>query len=120
MSDLLDPDPEFGNLSADELRSVVSRRRDSVLRRGRALMELGRRARTPAQLSEVAAMIRAPEHRQLRAAGNTSVSQLGAAGLVAGGTQGARALAAELAREWDPGEQSDFAWLMKSSGMTWT
>lgn len=119
MNGLLDPDPAFGELGVGELRAVVSRRGESVLRRGRAVLELGRRARDPALLSEVAAIIRDPEHRQLNAVGNTSVSQLGAAGLVAAGTREALALAEELASEWDRDERSDFAWLMKSSGAIW-
>ena len=90
------------------------------IRRGRAMMELGRRAsREAGLLQEVAEMIRAPENRRLMAVGTTSISQLGAAGLVADGGETAVALAAELVGEWQRDEQSDFAWLMGSSGITW-
>jgi hypothetical protein len=120
MSDLLDPDLGFRDLTIAELRAMVSRDSESVLRRGRAMMELGRRASgDTALLQEVADMIRAPENKRLMTVGTTSVSQLGAAGLVAGGSERALALATELVREWERGEQSDFAWLMSSSGITW-
>ena len=120
MGNLLDPDLEFQDLDVDELRVMVSRSGESVLRRGRAMMELGRRAsRDAALLQEVAQMIRAPENRQLMTVGSTSISQLGTAGLVADGSETAIALAAELVGEWQRDEQSDFAWLMRSSGVTW-
>jgi hypothetical protein len=120
MNNLLDPDPEFQELNISELRSMVSRNVESVLRRGRAMMELGRRASSdPALLQEVSSMIRAQENRQLMTVGTTSVSQLGAAGLIAGGGEKAIDLAAELVQEWHRDEQSDFAWLMKSSGIAW-
>ena len=64
-------------------------------------------------------MIRAQENRQLMTVGTTSVSQLGTAGLIAGGSKKAIDLAAELVQEWHQDEQSDFAWLMKSSGIVW-
>jgi hypothetical protein len=120
MGNLLDPDLEFRELNVDELRTIVSRSGESVLRRGRAMMELGRRApRDAALLQEVTGMIRAPEYRRLMTVGTTSISQLGAAGLVADGGETAVALAAELVGEWQSDEQSDFAWLMRSSGITW-
>jgi hypothetical protein len=120
MDNLLDPDVEFRDLDIDELRVMVSRSGESVLRRGRAMMELGRRApRDAALLQEVAEMIRAPENRRLMTVGTTSISQLGTAGLVADGSETAVALAAALAGEWTPDERSDFAWLMRSSGVTW-
>jgi hypothetical protein len=120
MSNLLDPDPEFQELNISELRSIMSRNNESVLRRGRAMMELGRRASSdPALLQEVSGMIRARENRQLMTVGTTSVSQLGTAGLIAGGSKKAIDLAAELVQEWHRDEQSDFAWLMKSSGIVW-
>ena len=120
MSNLLDPDPEFQELNISELRSIMSRNNESVLRRGRAMMELGRRASSdPALLQEVSGMIRARENRQLMTVGTTSVSQLGTAGLIAGGSKKAVDLAAELVQEWHRDEQSDFAWLMKSSGIVW-
>jgi hypothetical protein len=120
MGNLLDPDLEFQDLSIDELRVMVSRDRESVLRRGRALMELGRRASSDAALlQEVADMIRAPENKRLITVGTTSISQLGVAGLVAGGGERAIALARELAAEWQTNERSDFAWLMRSSGIPW-
>ena len=121
MNNLLDPDPEFQELGISELRSIMSRNNESVLRRGRAMMELGRRASSdPALLQEVSGMIRARENRQLMTVGTTSVSQLGTAGLIAGGNKKAIDLAAELVQEWHRDEQSDFAWLMKSSGIVWT
>jgi hypothetical protein len=84
------------------------------------MMELGRRAsRDPTLLQEVAEMIRAPENRRVMAVGTTSISQLGTAGLVADGSETAIALAAELVGEWERDEQSDFAWLVRSSGITW-
>jgi hypothetical protein len=120
MGNLLDPDLEFRDLDVDELRVMVSRSGESVLRRGRAMMELGRRAsRDAVLLQEVAEMIRAPENRQLMTVGSTSISLLGTAGLVADGSETAVALAAELVGEWQRDEQSDFAWLMRSSGITW-
>ena len=120
MGNLLDPDLEFQDLNIDELRVTASHNNESVLRRGRALMELGRRASSdPALLQEVADMIRAPENRQLITVGTTSISQLGTAGLVAGGGERALALARELAAEWQASERSDFGWLMRSSGVTW-
>jgi hypothetical protein len=120
MSNLLDPDLEFRDLNINELRVMVSRNSESVLRRGRALMELGRRAASDtALLQEVADMIRAPENRRLITVGTTSISQLGTAGLVAGGGESGLALARELAGEWQANERSDFAWLMRSSGITW-
>jgi hypothetical protein len=80
-------------------------------------MELGRRASTdPSLLEEVARMIRAPGNRPQMTVGTISVSQLGVAGLIAGGSKLAAGLATELAREWTPAEQSDFAWLMKTTG----
>ena len=120
MSNLLDPDLEFRDLNIDELRVIASRSGESVLRRGRAMMELGRRAsRSPALLREVAEMIRAPENRRLMTVGSTSISQLGAAGLVADGSPTAVTLAAELVGEWQSDEQSYFAWLMRSAGIPW-
>lgn len=116
---LLAPDPEFGELGTGELVAMVARAGESVLRRGRALMELGRRASDEAALlPQVAAMVRDPGNRRLRTVGAVSVSQLGTAGLLAGGSGPAVALAVELAAEW-PGERSDFAWLMTSSGTAW-
>jgi len=115
---LLDPDPEFRALGTDELLAMVPRNSESVLRRGRALMELGRRAPPgTALLWQVAGMIRDPGNRRLITAGAVSISQLGAAGLIAGGAESTSALAWKLAGEWTAGEQSDFAWLMRSSGI---
>ena len=120
MGTLLDPDPELRALNVNELRVMVSRDGESVLRRGRALMELARRASGDAALlQEVAGMIRAPENRRLTTVGTASVSQLGTAGLVAGGGETALALARELAGEWQASERSGFAWLIRSSGITW-
>lgn len=120
MGNLLDPDLEFRDLSVNELRDMVSRKSESVLRRGRAIMELGRRASSDtALLEEVAAMIRAPENRRLVTVGTASFSQLGTAGLVAGGGERALALARELVEEWQTEERSDFGWLMRSSGIAW-
>ena len=121
MGNLLDPDLEFRDLNINELRVMVSRNGESVLRRGRAMMELGRRASGDTTLlHEVAELIRAPENRQLITVGTTSISQLGTAGLVAGGGETALALARELVEEWQNDERSDFAWLMRSSGITWS
>src|ERR1700733_15397339 len=92
MDNLLDPDLEFRDLDIDELRVMVSRSGESVLRRGLAMMELGRRAsRDAVLLQEVAEMIRAPENRRLMTVGTTSISQLGTAGLVPGGRETAGA-----------------------------
>jgi hypothetical protein len=99
---------------------MVATARESVLRRGRALMEPGRRASADAALlRQVAAMIRDPVNRRLITVGTASVSQLGTAGLLAGGSGPAAALARELAAEWPAGEQTDFAWLMTSAGIAW-
>jgi hypothetical protein len=120
MGNLLDPDLEFRDRGVDELRVIVSRGGESVLRRGRAMVELGRRAsRDEALLQEVAEMIRAPENRRLLTVGTASISQLGTAGLVAGGSESAVALAVKLVGEWQRDEQSEFAWLMRSSRITW-
>jgi hypothetical protein len=120
MGNLLDPDLEFRDLDNNKLRVIVSRDSESVLRRGRAMMELGRRASSDtALLEEVAEMIRTPENRRLITVGTASISQLGTAGLVAGGGERALALARQLVEEWQTGERSDFAWLMRSSGITW-
>jgi hypothetical protein len=120
MGNLLDPDLEFRDLSVNELRDMVSRKSESVLRRGRAIMELGRRASSDtALLEEMAAMIRAPENRRLVTVGTASISQLGTAGLVAGGGERALALARQLVEEWQTEERSDFGWLMRSSGIAW-
>lgn len=120
MGNLFDPDLEFRDLSVNELRDTVSRKNESVLRRGRAMMELGRRASgNTALLEEIADMIRAPENRRLVTVGTASISQLGTAGLVAGGGERALALARDLVEEWETDERSDFGWLMRSSGITW-
>ena len=116
---LFDPDPEFRELDTTGLLAMV-RPAESVLRSGRTLMELGRRASSDtALLHQVAAMIRDPRNRRLIAVGTASVSQLGTAGLIAGGGEPAAALARELAAEWPAGERADFAWLMTSSGTAW-
>ena len=120
MSNLLDPDLEFQALDIDELRVMATRNGESVLHRGRAMMELGRRASGDAALLlEVAGLVRAPENMRLLTVGTVSVSQLGAAGLVAGRSESALALAAELAAELPLDERSDFARVMRSSGITW-
>jgi hypothetical protein len=99
---------------------MVPRTSESVLRRGRALIELGRRsAGDTTLLQQVADIIRDPENRRLITVGTASVSQLGTAGLIAGGGAPAAALARELAAEWTTGERSGFAWLMRSSGIPW-
>lgn len=117
---LLSPDLEFRELGTGELLATVPRAAESVLRRGRALMELGRRASgDPALLAEVAAMIRDPDNRRLATIGTVSVSQLGTAGLVVGGSGPAAALARELAAEWPTAEQADLAWLMTGAGVAW-
>ena len=104
-------------LDTAELLAMVPCAAESVLRRGRAMMELGRRAADdPALLTEVAALIRDPPNRRLITIGPVSVSQLGTAGLVAAGAEPTPALARELAAEWPPADQSDFARLMTSSG----
>jgi hypothetical protein len=99
---------------------MVPRTSESVLRRGRALIELGRRsAGDTTLLQQVADIIRDPENRRLITVGTASVSQLGTAGLIAGGGAPAAALARELAAEWTSRERSGFAWLMRSSGIPW-
>lgn len=113
---LFHPDLEFRELDTRELVAMVPRTSESVLRRGQALIELGRRsAGDTTLLRQVADIIRDPENRRLITVGTASVSQLGTAGLIAG----AAALARELAAEWTTGERSDFAWLMRSSGIPW-
>ena len=116
---LFAPDPEFRELCTGELLAMVLSARASVLRRGRALMELGRRAsEDTALLPDVAMMIRDAGNRRLITVGAVSVSQLGTAGLLAGGGGPAAALARELAAEW-PCERSDFEWLVASCGIAW-
>jgi hypothetical protein len=117
---LFAPDPELRELDTGELLAMVSSARVSVLRRGRALLELGRRATgDTALLEEVAVMVRDPGNRRLITVGAVSVSQLGTAGLLAGGGRPPAALAWELAAEWPAGERSDFEWLMTSCGIAW-
>jgi hypothetical protein len=95
---LLAPDLELRELAAGELLAMVPSGRVSVLRRGRALLELGRRAcDDTALLPDVALMIRDPGNRRRITIGAVSVSQLGTAGLLAGGGGPAAALARELA-----------------------
>ena len=119
-SGFLAPDPAFQKLDTADLLAMVPRDSESVLRRGRAVMELGRRAAAdPALQTEVASLIRDPSNRRLITIGTVSVSQLGTAGLVAAGGEPATALARELAAEWPPADQSDFALLMTSSGAAW-
>jgi hypothetical protein len=73
---LLAPDPAFQELDAAELLAMVPCAAESVLRRGRAVLELGRRAADdPALLTEVAALIRDPANRRLITIGPLSVSQ---------------------------------------------
>ena len=60
--------------------------------------------------------MRDPVNRRLVTIGPVSVSQLGTAGLVAAGAEPTTALARELAAEWPPADQSDFARLMTTSG----
>jgi hypothetical protein len=107
-------------LGNGELLAMVPSARVSVLRRGRALMELGRRASfDTALLEEVAVMVRHAGNRRLITVGTVSVSQLGTAGLLAGGGGPAAALAWELAAEWPAGERDDFEWLMAGCGIAW-
>jgi hypothetical protein len=95
---------------------MVPRRSESVLRSGRALMELARRASgDTALLQQVADLIRDPENRRLITVGTASISQLGTAGLIGGGSQPAAELARRLAAEWTADERSDLEWLMRSS-----
>jgi hypothetical protein len=115
-SGVFHPDREFGDLPTGELLVMAAETHESVLRRGRALMELGLRASGDlALLQEVAAMVRDPGNRHLVTVGAVSVSQLGTAGLLVGGGDLAVALAWELAAEWPVGERSDFAWLVSSA-----
>ena len=117
---LFAPDLELRELDTSELLVMVPSARVSVLRRGRALLELGRRASDDtALLRDVAVMIRDLGNRRLITVGAVSVSQLGTAGLLVGGGGPAVALARELAAEWPAGERSDFEWLMTSSGLSW-
>jgi hypothetical protein len=117
---LLAPDPAFQKLDTAELLAMVSRPAESVLLCGPAAMELGRRAAgDPALLTDVAALIRDPVNSRLITIGLVSVSQLGTAGLVAAGDEQTTALARELAAEWPPADQADFARLMTSSGAPW-
>jgi hypothetical protein len=112
---LLDPDEAFQQLATDQLLAIVAGASDSVLSRGRALLELGRRAGDNPELTlQVASLIRDPVNRRSFTVGAISVAQLGAAGLIAGGGESEAALARELVGEWTAGEQADFAWLMNS------
>lgn len=115
---LFGPDPQFREPDTRQLLVMVPSARVSVLRRGRALMEPGRRAPyDTALLPDVAAMIRDPGNRRLITVGGVSVSQLGAAGLLAGGGGPAAALARELVAGWPAGERSDVEWLVACSGL---
>jgi hypothetical protein len=79
---LLAPDPAFQKLDTAELLAMAPCPAESVLRRGRATMELGRLAAgDPALQTEVAALISDPANKRLIT--TVPVSQLGAAGLVA-------------------------------------
>ena len=81
--------------------AIVPRTSESVLRRGRALVEPGRRSSGDTTLlQQVAGIIRDPGNRRLFTVGTASVSQLGTAGLIVGGGAPAAALARELAAEW--------------------
>ncbi len=72
---LLAPDPAFQEMDTAELLAMVPYAAESVLRRGRAVMELGRRAGDdPALLAEVAALIRNPANRHFITIGTVSVS----------------------------------------------
>ena len=94
--------------------------RESVLRRGPALMELGQRASDDTTLLwEVAATIRDPGNRRLITVGTASVSKPGTARLLARDSRPALELARELAAEWPAGARSDFARLMTSAGIAW-
>ena len=96
---LLAPDPQFRELDTSELLDLVPSARVPVLRRGRALLELGRRASDDtALLPDVAAMIRDPGNRRLITVGAVSVSQLGTAGLLAGGGEPVMVLAGSWPR----------------------
>ena len=121
MNNLLDPDPEFQELNISVLRSMMSRNNESVLRRGRAMMELGRRASSdPALLKE--AQKRGDQFIASEMFVLALADDKGEAGRLlkeAGGSKKAIDLAAELVQEWHRDEQSDFAWLMKSSGIAW-
>ena len=115
-SRLFDPDQELQDVPAAELLAVTADTHESVLRRGRALMELGRRASADTVLlAQAADLIRDPANQRLITIGAVTVSQLGAAGLIAGGSKPAADLARELAAEWPPGQQTDFAWLIASA-----
>jgi hypothetical protein len=65
-------------------------------------------------------MIRAPENRRLTTVGTACVSQLGNGWARCRRRETALALARELAGEWQASERSDFAWLIRSSGITWS
>jgi hypothetical protein len=116
---LFAPGLELGELDTSELLVMVASARVSVLRRGRALFELGRGACDDTALLRDAVMIRDLGNRRLITVGVVPVSRLGTAGLLAGGGGPAVALARELAADWPAGERSDFEWLMTSSGLSW-
>jgi hypothetical protein len=79
-------------------------------------MELGRRASSDAALlPQAAALIGDPANQRLTTVGTVTISQLGAAGLIAGGSQPAAALARDLAAQWPVYQQADFAWLIASA-----
>ena len=83
-------------------------------------MELGRRsAGDTALLQQVADMVRDPENRRLITIGTASVSQLGTAGLIAGAAPRRRHWPGNWPQSGRARERSDFAWLMRSSGIPW-
>jgi hypothetical protein len=117
---LLAPDPAFQKLDTAELLAMVPRATESVLRRGRAAMELGRRAADdPALLTEVAALIRDPANRRLMTTGPVSGLPAGNGRARRRGQRAGIGAGPRTAAEWPPGDQSDFARLMTSSGAAW-
>jgi len=120
MSGLFDVDRELSGVDVASLRATVSNPSLPVSTRGRAVMEMARRtADAPDLLPEVKNLISDTSNREAITVGTTTVSQLGVAGLVVSGSRGSRALAEELAREWNRNQQDDFDWLMKRSGIKW-
>lgn len=113
-------DPEIASFDDSQLVAVMCDPQAGILRRGRALMELGRRVSSePELLEQVAAFISDPQNRRAVTIGNVTVSQAGAAGLVSAGAPEAFSRAKQLVAEWTSAEQDDFAWFIRSAGVTW-
>ena len=117
---LFDADPEMAALDLSALRALVSDDRQGVTRKGRALLELGRRTSSrPELLAEVNGYIRDPAHEQAVVMGTVTVAQMGLAGLVASRSPESIRQAEALAAEAGPHGEQDLRWVITALGGTW-